>query len=129
MPEIEYEVAFDATQLSVMPWPCVTGFGVAMNELILGGGFWAAETVTVVCAVTLPVEFVAVSVYAVVWLGFTEMELPDTVPTPEMLSVVAPVTDQESTVPCPAVIVEGDAENELMTGACAWTGVTVTVAD
>jgi hypothetical protein len=59
----------------------------------------------------------------VVWDGVTVTEVPLTTPTPwSMLVEDAPVVDQESSVEDPAVIVEGVAVNELMTGLEAGGG-------
>jgi len=60
----------------------------------------------------------------VVAAGFTDVLVPVTVPTPwSMVSVVAPVSDQESADEDPGATTEGAAVNEEMTG----TGITVTM--
>ena len=71
----------------------------------------------------------AVRVYVVVWAGETETEVPVTVPMPEILSEVALLTFQERVADWPVVIVESDAVKLEITGACGWTGDTVTVTD
>ena len=48
--------------------------------------------------------------------GETLTEFPMTTPIPEIDSVVAPLTDQESVEDPPEEIEEGLAENEAMTG-------------
>src|SRR5437660_1683238 len=86
-------------------------------------------TVTVVWALTLPFEFVAVNVYAVVLTGLTDM-VPDTATVPmlgEIDTDVAPVVVQESVVDPPRVICDGDAENDDMTGVVAGEELTVMV--
>jgi len=63
----------------------------------------------------------------VVVVGFTTADVPLTVPNPFMIViVVAPATDQLSTLDCPAVIFVGVAVKLAMTGVLP--AVTVTVA-
>jgi hypothetical protein len=53
----------------------------------------------------------------VVLVGATVVEVPVTVPTPLIDSVVASVTDQLKVVEAPTVIVVGEALNDVMVGA------------
>jgi hypothetical protein len=61
-------------------------------------------------------------------VGLTDLDVsPVTVPTPlSMLRDVAPVTEKDSVLDCPLVILVGPAVKLLITGAAAVT-VTVTV--
>src|SRR5680860_892762 len=76
-------------------------------------------TATVVVAVTLPAVLVAVSVYAVVVVGFTAVvPVKATLPMAlSMVTLVASVTLQLKVELSPAVIVVGLAEKELIMGA------------
>jgi hypothetical protein len=82
------------------------------------GALAAAVTDTVVDAVTLPAELRAVSTYVVDAVGDTE-RVVDPVTSPMALSsdrLVAPDTDQDNVVACPAVIDAGVAEKLEITG-------------
>ena len=86
-------------------------------------------TVTVVLALTLPLELVAVRVYVVVPSGLTDM-IPDAPTVPilgEIDTEVAPVVVQDSVANPPTVICDGDAENDDMTGVVAGEELTVMV--
>ena len=76
-------------------------------------------TTTVTRAVAAPALLAAVRMYAVVWVGETDLEARcETSPTPlSMLTVLAPEMLQENMADCPAVMVEGVLVNELMVGA------------
>ena len=77
----------------------------------------AAFTVTVTDAVLLPALLVAVRRYVVVCAGETDLDDPETEPTPlSMLSDVAPETVHERVVACPCVIAGGVAVNAEITG-------------
>ena len=84
-----------------------------------------AETVMVTAVVVLPAPFVAVSLYVVVCAGDTDLEVaPVTLPIPlSMVMAVAPDTLQDKSPDCPAVIVEGVAVNDDITGAGLGVGV------
>ncbi len=75
-------------------------------------------TTTVTRAVALPALLAAVRMYAVVWVGETDLEARcETSPTPlSMLTVLAPEMLQENMADCPAVMVEGVPVNQIMVG-------------
>src|ERR1700689_3005238 len=91
-------------------------------------GAWTADTVTIVEAVAVPAEFVAVRTYVVVVVGDKGSELADTRPTvlTDTVGDGVPETDQDRLADCPARMVAGVAVKELIFGA--WTAATVTVA-
>ncbi len=120
-------------QLSEVLEPELMLAGLAVKELI-AGMLWAA-TVTVAFDVTEPVEFVAVSVYVVVAVGLTLVDPlaeADVNDPGEIETLVAPDVDQLKVLLPPALMLEGEAVNELIVGAAGAAGVptvTVTVAD
>lgn len=81
----------------MLDWPAEIVAGFAVNEEITGG-----ETMTVIFAVTEPLELVAVSVYVVVELGVTDLEVvPVTVPIPwSMDREVAPEVFHDNVLDC-----------------------------
>ena len=86
-------------------------------------------TVTVTLRVELPEELAAVRVKVVVVVGLTEVLEPATAPTPwSMETEVAPVKFQASTDDPPAVMFEGEAVKEPITGTGNADTVTVTLA-
>jgi hypothetical protein len=127
MDEIVPVVAFCDDQESVEVCPAVMELGEAEMEHV-GRGEITGVTVTVVCAVTEPCALVAGSVYVVVCVGETVIELPVTVPTPLSIEiVVALLVDHERAELCPAVMVLGEAVKEEMVGANGLVPETVTV--
>src|SRR5688572_20216526 len=89
------DVASVTFQLSVVEPPLMPKLVGLAEKLLMVGGFAGTYTVTVVCAVLLPMTFVAVSVKVVVCVTLTVRDEPVTVPTPGlMLSDVASVTFQ-----------------------------------
>ena len=77
-------------------------------------------TVMVALADAVPALFVAVRVYVVVAVGYTDTDVcPDTFPTPlliERLGTGLPDTDQDKVLDCPATMVAGVAEKAEITG-------------
>jgi hypothetical protein len=65
----------------------------------------------------------------VVWEGETLIEVPVTVPIPEIDKVAAPVTDQERLEELPVVMDAGEAVKEEITGNAAPDKVETNVAD
>ena len=112
------DVAPVTLQLRVLACPPVMDAGEAENEAMTGAEpATTAATVTVACAVLVPDEFVAVSVYVVVATGLILTLVPVTTPIPwSMLSNVAPATFQLNVLLAPALIEAGDAEKEAMLG-------------
>jgi hypothetical protein len=86
-----------------------------------GGGGDEAPTVTVVVAAVEPPLLVAVSVYIVVCVGLTVIEVPLTA-LPFTLRDVAPVADQESALDCPATMLPGVAPKLTITGGAEGGG-------
>jgi hypothetical protein len=79
---------------------------------IVGGGFWAEVTVTVVVVAAVPAGPVAVAVYVAVELGVTLTDpLAAKVPTPAMLTEVALSVVQFRMVDAPAAMLLGCALN------------------
>jgi hypothetical protein len=94
----------------------------AVGEVIeTVGGIVSAVTVTVVCEVTVPLLFVAVSVYVVVVVGDTTFDVvPVTAPTPPLIESVGagvPVTVHDNVDELPFEIDAGVARNDEITGA------------
>jgi hypothetical protein len=105
----------------------------AVGEVIeTVGGIVSAVTVTVACEVTVPLLFVAVSVYGVVVVGDTTFDVvPVTDPTPPLIESVGagvPVTVHDSVDELPFEIDAGVAINDEITGAVFDT-VTETLAE
>ena len=105
----------------------------AVGEVIeTVGGIVSAVTVRVVCEVTVPLLFVAVSVYVVVVVGDTTFDVvPVTVPTPPLIESVGagvPVTVHDNVDELPFEIDAGVAINDEITGGVFET-VTPTPAE
>jgi len=96
------------------------------------GGVVSGVTVTVACEVTVPLLFVAVSVYVVVVEGDTAFDVvPVTVPTPLLIESVGagvPDTVHDNVDELPLTIDAGVAMNDEITGAVFAT-VTAMPAD
>jgi hypothetical protein len=107
------------TQLRVLLAPALMLGGLAVNEVIVGFVPFDAVTVTVAALVTEPVLFVAVSVYAVVADGDTEVEplAAVDVKPPGLIAILdAPLVTQLRVLLAPALMLEGLAENSLIVG-------------
>ena len=117
-------------QLKVLPLPCETEVGLAVNDDIVGGG---VLTVTVAVRVTDPALFVAVRVYVVVDAGETVVEpvVAEEVNEPGVIEIcVAPVIAQLRVLFPPDAMDVGLAANDEIDGCAAVTLiVTVLVVD
>ena len=112
-PGIDTEVAFVDDQVSVEDDPDEIEVGLA-ERLTVG----AATTVTVTDRVTVPPAPTAVSVYVVVEVGLTVVEpvVPNPLPTPEIVIVLALETFHDRVTEAPEEIDVGLAVNELIVG-------------
>src|SRR5579884_828037 len=109
-------LALQAISICVAVFAAIDVIAGAVGGCVSGAG--AAFTVTVTAADAEPALLAAVSRYVVVWAGETVLDVTvETSPTPlSMLMVVPPETLQDSVAVCPAVIVDGFAANDEITG-------------
>src|SRR5438309_2492220 len=118
-------------QERVEAWPEVIEEGEATKEEMTGATV-AAATMTVTVRLTVPALFAAVKVKVLVTGGVTDQVAPVTakvlmVLLKDRVGAGLPDTDQESVEAWPAVMEEGEATKEEMTGATAGATLTVTV--
>ena len=101
------DVAFAEVQVRVAGWPSVIVVGDAERAQVGAGIF--AMTVTVAEHTAVPPAPVTVSVYVVVWVGFTDFEPLVPVPTLGILPDVAFCEAHVKVTGCPAVTEVGEA--------------------
>jgi hypothetical protein len=117
-PDAVHAVAFVDDQVNVEDCPWFIDCGAA--EIITVGGLLI---LTVVVAVADPVEFVAVSIYVVVVIGLTDLEVPVTVPIPWFIDKdVALDTFQLKVEEDPELIFDGEAVNDVIVGSAEGGG-------
>jgi hypothetical protein len=129
MPAIVTVTAPVVTQASVtgLPGDGEVG-GVAVNEVIFGGG--TTVTFTVAVAVTEPTALVAVNVYVVVAAGETScVPVSETFPSEVILTVVAFSTTHSRVEVWPVMMVDGIAEKRMMRGRVPAMTFTVMLQD
>jgi len=112
-------------QLRVLDWPAVSFTGLAVKLAMVGG----VPTATATLAVAVPKRFVAVRIYDVDDTGLTLVDVPMTLPTPElMLRTGEPVTAQLSVVAFPGATLAGLAVKLAMVGGLPTVTAALAVA-